>query len=32
VLGWTVLLIAILVAVVTGSGGERKGIDMSNTN
>jgi SHS family lactate transporter-like MFS transporter len=32
VLAWTVLLIAILVAVVTGSGGERKGIDMSNTN
>jgi SHS family lactate transporter-like MFS transporter len=32
VLAWTVLLIAILVAVVTGSGREQKGIDMSNTN
>jgi SHS family lactate transporter-like MFS transporter len=32
VLAWSVLLTAILVAVVTGSGRERKGIDMSNTN
>jgi SHS family lactate transporter-like MFS transporter len=32
VLAGTALLVAILVAVVTGSGRERRGIDMSNTN
>ena len=32
VLAWTVLIIATLVAVVTGSGRERKGADLSNTN
>ncbi|MFZ1008009.1 MAG: MFS transporter, partial [Candidatus Sulfotelmatobacter sp.] len=32
VLAWTVLIIATLVAVVTWSGWERKGADMSNTN
>jgi SHS family lactate transporter-like MFS transporter len=32
VLGWGVLLLAILVATVTGLGGERKGVDMSNTS
>jgi SHS family lactate transporter-like MFS transporter len=32
VLAWGVLLLAILVATVTGMGGERKGVDMSNTN
>jgi SHS family lactate transporter-like MFS transporter len=32
VLAWTVLLVALLVAVVTGSGHERRGADLSNTN
>jgi SHS family lactate transporter-like MFS transporter len=32
VLAWTVLIIAALVAVVTGSGRERRGIDLSNTS
>jgi SHS family lactate transporter-like MFS transporter len=32
VLGWGVLLLAILVSIVTGMGGERKGVDMSNTS
>ena len=32
VLAWTVLLMASLVAIVTWSGGERRGADMSNTN
>jgi len=32
VLAWTVLIIALLVAVVTGIGRERKGVDMSRTN
>jgi SHS family lactate transporter-like MFS transporter len=32
VLGWTVLLVASLVAVVTWSGKERRGADLSNTN
>ena len=32
VLAWTVLIVATLVAVVTGSGRERRGIDLSNTN
>jgi SHS family lactate transporter-like MFS transporter len=32
VLAWGVLLLAILVATVTGMGGERKGVDMSNTS
>ena len=32
VLAWTVLMVATLVAVVTGSGRERKGTDMSNTS
>jgi SHS family lactate transporter-like MFS transporter len=32
VLAWTVLIIATLVAVVTGSGRERRGADLSNTN
>lgn len=32
VLAWTVLLVASLVAVVTWSGGERRGADLSNTN
>lgn len=31
VLAWTVLLVASLVAVVTWSGGERRGADLSNT-
>jgi SHS family lactate transporter-like MFS transporter len=31
VLAWTLLLVAALVAVVTGSGRERRGIDLSNT-
>ncbi len=31
VLAWTVLLVALLVAVVTWSGGERRGADLSNT-
>jgi SHS family lactate transporter-like MFS transporter len=32
VLAWTVLIVATLVAVVTGSGKERKGSDLSNTS
>jgi len=32
VLAWTVLIVALLVAVVTGSGRERRGVDMSQTN
>jgi len=32
VLAWTVLLVASLVAVVTWSGRERRGVDLSNTN
>jgi SHS family lactate transporter-like MFS transporter len=32
VLAWTVLIVATLVAVVTGSGREKKGIDLSSTN
>jgi SHS family lactate transporter-like MFS transporter len=32
VLAWTVLIIATLVAVVTGSGRERRGADLSSTN
>jgi SHS family lactate transporter-like MFS transporter len=32
VLAWTVLIIATLVAAVTGSGRERRGIDLSNTS
>jgi len=32
VLAWTVLIVATLVAVVTGSGRERRGADLSNTN
>jgi SHS family lactate transporter-like MFS transporter len=32
VLAWTVLIIASLVAVVTGSGRERRGADLSNTS
>jgi MFS transporter, SHS family, lactate transporter len=31
VLGWAVLIIATLVAVVAWSGRERRGVDMSNT-
>ena len=31
VLAWTVLLVASLVTVVTWSGGERRGVDLSNT-
>ncbi len=31
VLAWTVLMVALLVAVVTGSGHERRGADLSNT-
>ncbi len=31
VLAWTVLIVALLVAVVTGSGHERRGADLSNT-
>jgi MFS transporter, SHS family, lactate transporter len=31
VLAWTVLIVATLVAVVTGSGRERRGMDLSNT-
>jgi len=31
VLGWTVLLVASLVAIVTWSGRERRGADLSNT-
>ena len=32
VLAWTVLLVASLVAVVTWSGRERRGADLSSTN
>jgi MFS transporter, SHS family, lactate transporter len=32
VLAWTVLIVATLVAVVAGSGRERRGIDLSNTS
>ncbi len=32
VLAWTVLIVATLVAVVTGSGRERRGMDLSNTS
>jgi SHS family lactate transporter-like MFS transporter len=32
VLAWTLLLVAALVAVVTASGRERRGIDLSNTS
>jgi len=32
VLAWTLLLVAALVAVVTGSGRERRGADLSNTS
>jgi MFS transporter, SHS family, lactate transporter len=32
VLAWTVLIVALLVAVITGLGRERRGIDMSQTN
>ena len=32
VLAWTVLIVALLVAIVTGSGHERKGADLSNTS
>jgi SHS family lactate transporter-like MFS transporter len=32
VLAWTVLIVASLVALVTWSGGERRGADLSNTN
>jgi MFS transporter, SHS family, lactate transporter len=32
VLAWTVLIVALLVAAVTGSGRERRGADLSNTN
>jgi SHS family lactate transporter-like MFS transporter len=32
VLAWTVLITAMLVAVVTGSGRERRGADLTNTN
>jgi SHS family lactate transporter-like MFS transporter len=32
VLGWTVLIVAALVALVTGVGRERRGADLSNTN
>jgi SHS family lactate transporter-like MFS transporter len=32
VLAWTVLLVAALVAVITGIGRERKGLDLSNTH
>jgi SHS family lactate transporter-like MFS transporter len=31
VLAWTILIVAILVAVITGSGREHKGADLSNT-
>jgi SHS family lactate transporter-like MFS transporter len=31
VLAWTVLIVAVLVAVITGSGRERRGADLSNT-
>jgi len=32
VLAWTLLIVAILVAVITGSGLERRGVDLSNTS
>src|SRR3984957_4260720 len=32
VLAWTVLIVALLVAVVTGLGRERRGVDMTQTN
>jgi MFS transporter, SHS family, lactate transporter len=32
VLAWTLLIVATLVAVVTGSGREKKGVDLSNTS
>jgi SHS family lactate transporter-like MFS transporter len=32
VLAWTVLIVASLVAIVTWSGSERRGADLSNTN
>jgi SHS family lactate transporter-like MFS transporter len=32
VLAWTVLIVATLVAVITGSGRERRGMDMTNTS
>jgi len=32
VMAWTVLIVATLVAVVTGSGRERRGMDLSNTS
>ncbi|MFZ0771545.1 MAG: MFS transporter [Candidatus Sulfotelmatobacter sp.] len=32
VLAWTVLIVALLVAVITGSGRERRGADLSNTS
>jgi hypothetical protein len=32
VLAWTVVLVATLVALVTASGRERKGTDMTNTS
>jgi MFS transporter, SHS family, lactate transporter len=32
VLAWTLLIVATLVAVVTGVGGERRGVDLSKTN
>ena len=32
VLAWTVLIVALVVAVVTGLGRERRGVDMSQTN
>ena len=32
VLAWTLLIVATLVAVITGSGRERRGVDLSNTS
>ena len=32
VLAWTLLIVATLVAVVTGSGQERRGVDLSKTS
>jgi len=32
VLGWTVVIVATLVAIVTWSGHERRGADLSNTS
>ena len=32
VLAWTVVVVASLVAIVTWSGREKKGVDLSNTN